>query len=109
MFKQLRNSYHNASEWTHHHSAMAILGLTLVAAMFGWQFGGQFVDNITRASSPQHDRCDTNSGSIAIPLSECYFLADIYDNNSGDNWTKIRGSQWFTTTGIESRHGIGLD
>jgi len=39
MFKKLRNAYHNASEWTHHHSAVFVLWLTMCAGLFGSLLG----------------------------------------------------------------------
>jgi len=39
MFAKLRNSYHNASQWAHHHTAVLVFGLTALAVAFGWQFG----------------------------------------------------------------------
>lgn len=99
MVTKLRNTYHNASQWAHHHTAVLVFWLTMIAATFGWQFGSYVT--YAAESSPQHERCDAQElwGFLQIPLEECHILADFYVATDGDNWystqnNNARRFQW---------------
>ncbi len=86
----------------------------MIAAAFGWQFGSHFIDSKTHAAydpTPWISRCDTNSGSYVIDVSECYALANIYADLDGPDWNvNIRPPDvtWFSDTNIENWHNINL-
>jgi hypothetical protein len=114
MFTKLRKSYHQAHTWAHHHTAVLVFGLTVLATTFGWQFGSHFIDSKTHASydpTPWVNRCDTNSGSYVIDTSECYALANIYAQLDGPDWNINFWPpevSWFSNTDIDNWHGIDL-
>lgn len=114
MIKKIRNDYHQASQWAHHHSAVLVLWLTMIAAAFGWQFGGNFIDSQAHASydpTPWIGRCDANSGNYVVGTGECYALANIYAQLDGPDWdiTVQPGEEvWFSGTDLDSWHGIDL-
>ena len=114
MFKKLRNDYHQASQWAHHHSAVLVLWLTMIAAAFGWQFGGNFMDSQAHASydpTPWIGRCDANSGNYVVDTSECYALANIYAQLDGPDWDiylQPGEESWFSGTNLDSWYGIDL-
>lgn len=114
MLTKLRNSYHNASQWAHHHSAVLVFGLTVLAATFGWQFGSQFIDSETHASYDPivwTARCDANESNYVIDLTECYALANIYAQLDGPDWNINLWPPhvaWFSSTDIANWHGITL-
>jgi len=61
----------------------------MIAAAFGWQFGGNFIDSQAHASydpTPWISRCDTNSGNYVIGTGECSALANLYADLDGPDW-----------------------
>lgn len=115
MFTKLRNSYHNASQWAHHHTAVLVFGLTVLAASFGWQFGSYFMgESKTHASYDPivwTARCDANEVNYTIDLPECYGLANVYAQLDGPDWNiSIRPPDvtWFSSTDINNWHGVNI-
>lgn len=78
MFTKLRNSYHNASVWAHHHTAVLVFGLTVLAAAFGWQFGSHFMGELKTHASGLDTWCQDNSETLTVSLQECDALVDLY-------------------------------
>jgi len=52
-------------------------------------------------SNNPFDRCMTNSWSINIPYEECIWLAYLYTETDGDNWSN--NTSWFDNTDITTR------
>lgn len=57
-----------AQDWAHHHTALVLTGIFLSGFMAFWQL---FVPHMETHASYTPGWCDTNSGSIDIPLTEC--------------------------------------
>jgi len=109
MFKKIFHSYNNASQWAHHHTAVLVFWLTMLAALFGWNIWSYIQsDTDTYAQGVQADRCDTNSGAISIPHTECLALAQIYVDMDGGNRSlpERAGSVWFSGTDLNTWDGV---
>lgn len=100
MLQKLRNSYHQASQWTQHHTAVFVLWFTLCAGLFGsllWS---------TNIFAANLDLLDCNTATnINVPVAECTALMNLYTTTSGATvWINNAGRN--TDSDICSWYGI---
>ena len=88
-----------ADQWAHHHTALVLTGVFLSGFMAFWQL---FVPTFqTHAANLV---CGT-AFNIAVPVSECQALVDLYTYTNGGAWTN--NTNWNTDTNICLWEGIG--
>jgi hypothetical protein len=117
MFTKLRNAYHNAHTWAHHHTVVVAIWITLLVFMAAWQL---FMPQLqTHAANDQSSTCiDGMSWQPVGPSGFSYtfntsmvrdnedniYIAFVNVNNdykttvmkfNGTNWEQL-GSPWFT-------------
>lgn len=88
-----------ADDWAHHHTAMILAGVFLSGFMAFWQL---LMPQI--ATHAAGFDCVAAS-NIAVPVSECQALVDLYASTNGPSWST--NNNWNTDTNICLRDGIG--
>ncbi len=81
--------YMHASQWLHHHTAIAILGIIIFSAVWARQFAGYFMDDsIVQASWPVVDMSISNTvlPAQATPGSMVTFFYYYQNESLSFNW-----------------------